>query len=131
MAKLTDEMKTLFETQLAIVSTATKEGVPNAVPKGSLFVVDDQTLCYGEGTGAKTLSNLQANPMVSVLIFDRASGNGFQVKGRSELVTGGEVFQKMVKRQEERKKPAPKVVVKINADEIYSIKMGMAGKRVA
>jgi uncharacterized protein len=131
MALLNEEMKSLFASQVAIVSTASKDGIPNAVPKGSLFVLDDQTLVYGEGTGEKTLRNLQANPHVSVLVFDRATGNGYQIKGRAELLTSGEIFQRMVKRQEERKKPAPKLIVKINADEIYSIKMGMAGKRVA
>ena len=54
MAKLTDEMKTMLERQLAIVATASKDGAPNVGPKGSLYAVDEETLVYSEGTLQKT-----------------------------------------------------------------------------
>jgi predicted pyridoxine 5'-phosphate oxidase superfamily flavin-nucleotide-binding protein len=131
MANLNSEMKALFETQLAIVATASKDGIPNVVPKGSLYVADDKTLAYAEGTGEKTLRNLKENPKITVMSVDRATGDGYQFKGTAELLSSGDFFQKMVKRQEERKRPAPKLVVKINVEEIYSVKPGMAGKRIA
>jgi uncharacterized protein len=131
MAIINDTIKALFGSQVAIVSTASKNGIPNAVPKGSVMVADDETLIYAEGTGEKTLKNLRENPWASVLIFDRATGDGYQIKGTVELISSGELFQKMTRRQEERKKPAPRLVVKIRSEEIYSIKQGMAGKRIA
>jgi hypothetical protein len=35
MAKLTGEMKTVFEQQLSVIATASKDGTPNIGPKGS------------------------------------------------------------------------------------------------
>ncbi len=44
MAKLTSEMKVMFEKQLAVVATASGDGTPNVGTKGSMHVVDDETL---------------------------------------------------------------------------------------
>ena len=51
MAKLTSEMRTIFEKRLAVIATASKYGTPNVGPKGSMYVFDDETLAYSEGTG--------------------------------------------------------------------------------
>lgn len=121
MAKLTSEMKAMFEKQLAVIATAGKDGTPNVGPKGSMHVVDDETLAYSEGTGAKTLGNLQENPKVAVMVVDREEGAGYQVKGTAELLTSGDFFERVARRQEERKRPRPKQVVKIRIEEIYSV----------
>jgi predicted pyridoxine 5'-phosphate oxidase superfamily flavin-nucleotide-binding protein len=131
MANLSSEMKALFESQLAVVATASKDGTPNVVPKGSLYIVDDQTLAYSEGIGAKTLRNLKENARIVVMAVDKVTGEGYQIKGTAELLSSGDLFQKMAKRQEERKKPPPKVVVRISAKEIYSVKSATGGKRIA
>ena len=130
MAKLTKEMKTMFEQQLSVIATATKDGTPNIGPKGSLYVFDDETLAYSEGTGQKTLKNLQQNPKVAVMVVDREKTDGYQVKGTAELLTGGDFFEQVAKRLEERKRPRPKSVVKIRIEEIYSVKPGMTGKKI-
>jgi hypothetical protein len=131
MAKLTKEMKTMFEQQLSVIATATKDGTPNIGPKGSMYVFDDETLAYAEGTGQKTLKNLQQNPKVAVMVVDREKTDGYQVKGTAELLTGGDFFEQVAKRLEERKRPRPKSVVKIRIEEIYSVKPGMTGKKIA
>ena len=121
MARLTTEMKTIFEKQLAVIATASKDGTPNVGPKGSMHVVDDETIAYAEGTNEKTLKNLQENTKVAVLAVDRDKGEGYQVKGTAELLTSGSLFEKVAKRQEERKKPLPKLVIKIKIEETYSV----------
>jgi len=131
MAKLTTEMKSLFEKQLAVIATASKDGKPNIGPKGSLFVFDDETLVYSEGTEGKTLTNLQENPKVSVMVVDREKADGYQFKGTAELLTSGDLFEQVAKRQEERKRPRPRYVVRIRIEEIYSVKPGMTAKRIA
>jgi len=131
MAKLTTEMKSLFEKQLAVIATASKDGKPNIGPKGSLFVFDDETLVYSEGTEGKTLKNLQENPKVSVMVVDREKADGYQFKGTAELLTSGDLFEQVAKRQEERKRPRPRYVVRIRIEEIYSVKPGMTAKRIA
>ena len=121
MAKLTSEMKAMIEQQLAIVATAGKDGIPNVGPKGSLHVVDDETLVYSEGTGEKTLKNLKENSHVAVIVVDREKSDGYQIKGTAELLDSGELFERAARRQEERKRPRPKYAVKIGVEEIYSV----------
>ena len=131
MGKLSHEMKAMFEKELAVIATAGKDGTPNVGPKGSMYVVDDETLAYAEGTGQKTHRNLKENPRVAVMVIDRDKADGYQVKGTAELLISGDFFEKVAKRQEERKRPIPKHVVIIRVEEIYSVKPGMTAKRVA
>ncbi|MFC1869764.1 pyridoxamine 5'-phosphate oxidase family protein [Chloroflexota bacterium] len=131
MAKLTSEMKAMLEKQLAAVATAGKDGIPNVGPKGSLLVVDDETLVYSEGTAGKTLKNLKENPHVAVMVVDREKSDGYQIKGTAELLTTGDLFEKVAKRQEERGRRTPKFVAKIKIEEIYSVKPGMTAQKIA
>ncbi|MFC1901332.1 pyridoxamine 5'-phosphate oxidase family protein [Chloroflexota bacterium] len=130
MAGISSEAKTMFEKQLAVIATASEDGIPNVGPKGSMYVVDDKTLAYAEGTGEKTLKNLQQNERVAVLVVDKDKGDGYQVKGSAEILTSGEVFEQVAKRNEDRGKPYPKKVVKIRVEEIYSVKSGMTAKPI-
>ena len=131
MAKLSGEMKAMFGKQLAVVATASKDGTPNVGPKGSIHVVDDETLACSESTGEKTLRNLKENPKVAVMVVDRENRDGYQIKGTAELLTSGNFFEQMAKRQEERKKPLPKCAVKIKIEEIYSVRSGMTAQKIA
>ena len=131
MAKLTSEMKAMFEKQLAVIVTAGRDGTPNVGPKGSMYVVDDETLSYSESTVGKTLRNLQENSKVAVMVVDRDKADGYQVKGVAELLTSGDLFERMARRQEERKRPRPHYVVKIDIEEIYSVRHGMTANRIA
>ncbi len=131
MARLTSEMKAMFERQLAVIATASTGGTPNVGPKGSMYVVDDETLAYSEGTGEKTLRNLKENPKVAVMVVDRGKANGYQVKGTAELLNSGDFFEKIAKRQEERKRPRPKYAVKIRVEEIYSVRSGVTAQKIA
>jgi hypothetical protein len=130
MAKLNSEMKAMFEQELSVIATASKEGTPNVGPKGSMHVVDEETLAYAEGTGEKTLQNLQQNPRAAVLVVSRGKGDGYQVKGKAELLSAGDFYEQVARKQEERKRPRPKYVVKIKIEEIYSVKPGMTAKKI-
>jgi predicted pyridoxine 5'-phosphate oxidase superfamily flavin-nucleotide-binding protein len=131
MAKLTVEMRAMFEKQLAVIATASKDGTPNVGPKGSMYVFDGETLAYSEGTGEKTLRNMKENPKVAVMVVDRDMKDGYQVKGTAELLTSGDFFEKVATRQEERKRPRPKQVVKVRIEEVYSVKPGMTAEKIA
>jgi predicted pyridoxine 5'-phosphate oxidase superfamily flavin-nucleotide-binding protein len=130
VAKLTKEMKTIFEKELAVIATASKDGIPNVGPKGSMYVFDDETLAYAEGTGEKTLRNLQENPKVAVMVVDREKAEGYQVKETAELLSNEDFFEQVAKRQEQRKRPRSQKVVKIRIEEIYSIKPGMTARKI-
>ena len=121
MTKLSSEIKAMFENQLAVIATASKDGTPNVGPKGSMHVVNDETLAYSESTSGKTFRNLKENPKVAVVVIDREKGAGYQVKGRAELLTSGDFFEQVARRQEARKRPRPKQVVRIKIEEIYPV----------
>ncbi len=131
MAKLTGEMKTIFGKQLAVIATVSKEGTPNVGPKGSIHVVDDETLGYSENVSEKTLRNLKENPKVAIMVADRENRDGYQIKGTAELLTSGNFFEQVTKRQEERKKPLPKYAVKVKIEEIYSVRPGKTAQKIA
>ena len=131
MAKLTGEMKEILATQLAVLATASKDGTPNIGPKGSMHAIDDETLLCSESTGQKTLRNIQENPKVAVMVFDPAKRDGYQIKGTAELLTSGEHFEHVARRQVERNKPVPKHVTRIKIEEIYSVRSGMTAQKIA
>ena len=130
MATLTGEMKAMLEKQLAVVATASNDGTPNVGPKGSVHVVDDETLAFSESTGEKTLRNLQQNPKVAVMVVDREKGDGYQFKGKAELLAEGDFLEQVARRQEARGRRRPKHAVRIDIEEIYSVKSGMTGQRI-
>lgn len=131
MAKLTDEMKAILGKQLAVVATASKEGTPNVGPKGSVHVIDDETLGYAESSGEKTFRNLKENPKVAVMVVDRENRDGYQIKGTAELLSSGNFYEQVARRQAERQKPHPKYAVKVHIEEIYSVRSGRTGQNIA
>lgn len=121
MVKLTEEIKTLLGKGQAFIATASKDGTPNAGPKGSVHLLDDETVVYAESTGRKTLANLKENPKVAVTVVDRSTFRGYQIKGTAELFASGDLFDRVARRQEERKRSVPKQVVKIKVEEIFPV----------
>lgn len=128
MIKLTLEMKEMIKKELSFIATADKRGKPNVVPKGSLKVLDDQTLLYTEGTSSKTWENLGQNPLIAVVVANRERINGYQFKGKATLVDKGPLFEEAVEARRKRGRPKPKAAVKIRIEEIYSLK---TKKRIA
>lgn len=60
MVKLTAEIKeSLVGTKLVYFATASKSGVPNAVPIGAFKLLDDETLLISDQYFNKTLANLK------------------------------------------------------------------------
>lgn len=131
MAKIPGEVKEMFKNQLPLIATASKGGIPNVGPKGSMCVVDDETIAYSEGTRRTTLKNIKENPNVSIIVVDREKLDGYQLKGNAEVVTSGGVYEEVAKRQEARNRPRPEFVVKINVKEVYTLKPGVADHKIA
>jgi len=129
MVKIPDEVKKMIG-ELAFVATVDAEGKSNISSKGSLRVLDDESLQYSESSGKKTYDNLKKNPYIAVAVASRDKMDGYQIKGKAELLTKGPLFEEAVKRTEERsrslgiKLPKPLAAVRIKVDEIYSLKPG-------
>jgi uncharacterized protein len=120
--------------RLGWVSTASAAGVPNAVPKGSVRVLDDSHILFADLFSQKTRANLMENPNVGVTVIDLETAQGYQIKGTAELQDSGPVFERM---KEELKKaprplPPPVYAVVITVTEIYDQSLGPnSGKRIA
>lgn len=127
MTKLTQEMKGLIETQkLSFVATADKRGKVNVSPKGSIYVVDDETLAFADLYSKKTRENLVANPHIALAVVDLKGLKGYQFKGKAELLEEGDVYNDVVCYLQTlpMKLPDPQYVVKIKVEEIYNLGLG-------
>jgi len=87
MGILTEEMKQLVtEHRLGFVATVDEDGTPNLSPKGTMVVLDDDCILFGEIRSPNTVSNLQRNPAVEINIVDPLSRKGFRFKGVARYI---------------------------------------------
>src|SRR6476661_4658184 len=87
---LTPDMKRLIEEQLlGFVATAAADGMPNLSPKGAFFVVDDNTIAFGEVRSPGTVRNLRANPRIEVNFVDPFVRKGYRFAGTAVVVERG------------------------------------------
>lgn len=116
------------------VATATKDGVPNTTPKGTVRMLDDQHIVFADLFSFKTRQNLEQNPKVAVTVIDLASHTGYQIKGTAELISSGSLYDQMAKelKQTSAGLPSPKYVVSITVEAVYDQSVGPnAGKQIA
>lgn len=134
MAQIPEEVQEFLSGKTAWVATATADGTPNATPKGSVRVVDDEHLVFADLFSRKTRANLQANPKVSVTVVDEATAKGFQIKGSAELLESGPLFDGMVEslKAAPQEFPPLEYVVYITVDSVYDQSVGPdAGEQIA
>lgn len=66
-------------------------GEPNVVPVAFKDVTPDGKLVVGDVFLETTLKNLADNDKIAIFVYDPQTLEGYQVKGRAEYVTEGEV----------------------------------------
>jgi len=108
-----------------VLATSTADGIPDVGPKGSLFVADKDHLAYLERTHRNHLGNLEKNPRVAVMFYDRdAEIPMARFFGVAELLESGperDELRSRVIHDELTKDPDNKgVVVKIRVDRIVT-----------
>jgi hypothetical protein len=95
MAKLTEHMRQLIKQQpVVLVATSDGQGRPNVSPKGTLCMLDDDKLVFADLFSLKTRANLCANPRLALAVVDAQAYEGYQIKGRAELLDGGPVYER-------------------------------------
>ena len=92
--KLTDEDLQAIEAEMKkqgvfALATATKDGVPNVVPVGMLFVGEDGKVWLIDNFLKKTLKNITENPQVSFYVWNPEAKESYQVKGRAAVISSG------------------------------------------
>jgi len=127
MTKLTREMKDLIEEQkVSYVATADRNGKVNVSPKGSIYVVDDETMAFADLYSKKTRENLMINPHIALAVVDVKSLKGYQFKGKAELLEQGNLYDDVVCYLQTLPLtlPDPQYVVKIKVEEIFDLRLG-------
>ncbi len=131
MATLTETMQKLVGSGRCLLATAGKDGRPNIGPKGSVAVLDDSTLAYGELTGKQSYKNVLENPQVAIAVVDYEKFSGYRFSGTVELETSGELYDRFARRFAEMKLPKPAAAVKVNITEIYDLSAGNPGVKIS
>jgi len=95
---LTPDMKRLIKEQLlGFVATTGSDGTPNLSPKAAFFVVDDNTIAFGEVRSPGTIRNLRTNPRVEVNFVDPFVRKGYRFAGTAVVVERGtDGFEKLL-----------------------------------
>jgi hypothetical protein len=122
MAKLTQEVIDLINKEhLVYAATATKDGVPNVSPKGSISVVDDEKLVFAEIASPHTVENLKVNPKIALYVLDKETRKGCQIKGTCTLMDSGPVFEKVAKTLKEMmpQLPPTNYAIMVSVDETF------------
>lgn len=130
MAILTEEMKKMISEQQCFIATADKAGRPNLGPKRSTRVLDDETIMFVEATAKKTYANVKENPQVAIAVVDVSKMDGYRFVGPATVIESGELFDK-VSAEMQKAGIKPVAVVTVKVEEIYSLKAGKAGERIA
>jgi predicted pyridoxine 5'-phosphate oxidase superfamily flavin-nucleotide-binding protein len=95
---LTQDMRRVIaEQKLAFVATVCSDGTPNLSPKGTIAVWDETHLVFADIRSPATVANLAANPAVEINVVDPFARKGYRFKGAAELVTAGDLFDKILK----------------------------------
>ena len=134
MTKIPQEIQEFIKGKMGWVATASADGIPNATPKGSVRVIDDQHIVFADLFSLKTRANLKENPKVAVTVVDEKSYKGYQLKGSAELLTDDPIFDQVAEelKKAPMKLPPVKYVVKITVDSIFDQSVGPnAGRKIA
>jgi hypothetical protein len=133
MVSIPKEVQDFFAGKMGWVATSTIDGEPNVTPKGTVQVLDDQHVVFGDLFSQKTRQNLERNPKVAITVIDPGAAKGYQVKGTAELLTSGPLFDKLVAQIKEKGIGMPlRYAVKIRVEAVYDQSAGPeAGKRIA
>ena len=120
MTILNNEIKQLIkDKQHAYIATASKDGIPNVSVKGSIRIIDDDTIAFACIWSDKTIKNLETNPQIAIALADAKAAKGIQLKGKATLEKSGALFDQMKETLAKMQLPEPKCVARININEIY------------
>ncbi|WP_431784785.1 pyridoxamine 5'-phosphate oxidase family protein [Streptomyces chumphonensis] len=105
---LTDAMRDFVTAQgLGFVATVRPDGTPNLSPKGTTEVWDDDHLVFLDLYSPGTVANLRENPAVEINVVCPVRRKGYRFRGEGTVHTGGETFDRVVRRFQDRRGTDP------------------------
>ena len=126
MVKFNDDMKTEFlKLKTIYLATASAKGVPNVVPIGAMFLIDDETLWVIDNFMKKTMNNVKENPVATFDIWNPDGTMSYQVKCDVKYENSGADYEKAKQMMHEKKPQLPaKGLVKLTFCKIFQVKPG-------
>ena len=88
--------KFISQQKLGFVATVSPNGTPNLSPKGTISVLDENTLVFANIRSPQTIENLEKNPSVEINIVDPFSRRGYRFKGIAKIISDGEEYNKIL-----------------------------------
>ena len=80
------------EQRLCFVATVNEDGTPNLSPKGTIGVLDDDHLAFGDIRSPRTVQNLRERPAIEINVLDPIGRKGYRFRGTAEIVDPGPRF---------------------------------------
>jgi len=97
----------------ALLATADSDGLPHVAAARKITVEPDGDIGVSEWFCPGTLSNLQVNPRLSIVVWDPIKDTGYQVLGISEKVVDLSMMNGY-SQDKEKDRPLPQVERKIH-----------------
>jgi predicted pyridoxine 5'-phosphate oxidase superfamily flavin-nucleotide-binding protein len=97
MGAIGPEARRVVEWQrLSFVATVNDDGTPNLSPKGTIGVLDDDHLIFGDIRSPRTVENLRRRPAVEINVVDPIGRKGYRFRGRATIVDPGPRYDELV-----------------------------------
>lgn len=97
---LNENVKKLLKESMWDLATCSN-GEPNVVPVAFKDVTEDGKLVIGDVFLETTLKNIKENGNIAISVYDASKLEGYQIKGKAEYITEGEIvntFKTMVEK---------------------------------
>lgn len=101
MISITQEMRDCIDNALAnqtpcILATASPSGEPSVGYRGSMMVLDDESLAYWERTRLAGLENAEANPQVVMMYRDPKTRLAWKFHGDATVYRDGQIREQVM-----------------------------------
>ena len=114
--------KFVSQQKLGFVATVSPDGTPNLSPKGTISVLDENTLVFANIRSPQTIENLEKNPSIEINIVDLFSRRGYRFKGIAKIISDGEEYNKiLLSYKQNGVKTTIKSIVIVNVKQILEV----------
>tara|TARA_B110000014_G_scaffold145952_1_gene101527 strand:+ start:113 stop:553 length:441 start_codon:yes stop_codon:yes gene_type:complete len=114
--------KFVSQQKLGFVATVSPNGTPNLSPKGTISVLNENTLVFANIRSPQTIENLEKNPSIEINIVDPFSRRGYRFKGIAKIISDGEEYKKILLSYKQNGiKTTIKSIVMVNVKQILEV----------
>ncbi|WOF17188.1 pyridoxamine 5-phosphate oxidase [Methanoplanus sp. FWC-SCC4] len=133
MVKLSEEMVEAFSNAKVVpLATASKDGVPNVAPMGTVYLKDPETVWILDNFMQKTAANVAETKKAALYLYGEGIKGCCQIKGDAVIETSGEAYDEAKKIFHAKNPNLPaKGLLVISVTDVYNCMPGPeAGKKL-